>query len=1175
MDYRIIGMLAIVLGVHNDPAVAFQEWIHLSSKNGDMPAPGPATEQTASLVLDVDRDGVEDFIIGSRLRGASVLWYRRSADGWSKYVVEAANLTIEAGGAFHDIDQDGDLDIVFGSDSRDNKIWWWENPWPIYDPSIPWPRREIKNAGSNKHHDMIFGDFDGDAQAEFVFWNQGENKLFIAEIPANPRNNQPWSYTAIFTSLSQSEGLAKADVDGDGQLDIVGGGRWFKHNGGTSYTPNIIDDEQRFTRAAAGDLKVGGWPEVVFVSGDGVGPLKWYEWTGSSWVGHDLLGFNVDHGHSLDIADVNRDGLLDIFCAEMRLNGDNPNAKTWLFLGDGNGSFTETVIATGFGNHESKLGDLDDDGDLDILGKTFNWDTPRVDVWLNHGTGQPLHRWQRHVIDPVRPWRAIFVTSGDIDGDSLNDIITGGWWYKNPGSPHSLWTRNTIGSPFNNVAAVYDFDGDGDVDVLGTQGRGSISNDSLVWARNDSLGVFTILNNITKGEGDFLQGVAVAQFQPGGPLEVALSWHKKNQGVQMLTVPPDPSNEVWPWRRISVTSQDEALSVGDIDRDGDLDLLLGTMWLRNDSLSWSAYILNNTSGNPDRNRLADVNGDGRLDAVVGFEAISKEGKVAWYEQDNLAASIWTEHVIATDVIGPMSLDVADMDGDGDVDVVVGEHNLANSSSARLYLFKNLDSRGASWTKHLAYTGDEHHDGAQVVDIDSDGDLDIISIGWSHSQVLLYENKASHDDIIPDTTAPAILVQPQSVTVNEGKTATFRMSAIGSLPLMYQWHKNGVDIPGAAGASYTTPPTTFADSGAAFACVVTNAYGSATSDEAVLNVVSVSNTRITDGQIALYTFDEGSGATVYDVSGAGAALNLIVDKVSAINWIPGGLAIKSATIIATTAAATKIIDSCRATNEISIEAWIKPANTKQSGPARIVSLSTDPFKRNFTLGQSGSTYETRLRTTKTSNNGFPALSTPEGSATTKLSHVVYTRDDAGTATLYIDGAKRASMAVSGSFSNWGDSFRLALGNEITNNRPWLGEFHLLAIYNRAITSEEVIQNYDAGPEPGNVPRLPKTPMNFSAGLPAQFELQQNFPNPFNPKTQIAFSLPRQGLVTLKIFTIRGEEVTLLLAEELSPGRHQIEWNAEGLPSGVYFYRLSVESDEKTELYTGTKKLLLLK
>jgi hypothetical protein len=364
------------------------EWTHLSSRDGDLPEPGISDRQTASLILDVDKDGINDFVIATQRLGTSMVWYRRHATGWTKYLIEGETLDIEAGGAFADIDGDGDLDVVIGADRLDNKVWWWENPYPNYDPDAPWTRREIKDSGANKHHDQIFGDFDGDGQTELVFWNQDAQKLFLAEIPLDPHATQPWPTQEIFSwSTGQYEGLAKADVNGDGKIDIVGGGHWFEHNGGTNYTPHVIDDGQTFARVAVGQLKVGGWPEVVFVPGDSFGRLKWYEWTGSDWLGHDLLGFDVDHGHSLEVADIDGNGQMDIFCAEMRLNDGNPDAKMWIFYGDGSGNFTRTEVATGLGNHESKVGDLDGDGDLDIVGKPYRWDTPRVDVWLNGGTG--------------------------------------------------------------------------------------------------------------------------------------------------------------------------------------------------------------------------------------------------------------------------------------------------------------------------------------------------------------------------------------------------------------------------------------------------------------------------------------------------------------------------------------------------------------------------------------------------------------------------------------------------------------------------------------------------------------------------------------------------------------------------------------------------------------------
>jgi hypothetical protein len=89
----------------------------------------------------------------------------------------------------------------------------------------------------------------------------------------------------------------------------------------------------------------------------------------------------------------------------------------------------------------------------------------------------------------------------------------------------------------------------------------------------------------------------------------------------------------------------------------------------------------------------------------------------------------------------MSLDVGDVDRDGDIDVVAGEHNRTNAETSRAFIFENEDGLGRTWARHLVYAGDEHHDGTQLVDIDGDGDLDIVSIGWDNPRVLLYENLA--------------------------------------------------------------------------------------------------------------------------------------------------------------------------------------------------------------------------------------------------------------------------------------------------------------------------------------------------------------------------------------------------------------------------------------------------
>jgi len=135
-------------------------------------------------------------------------------------------------------------------------------------------------------------------------------------------------------------------------------------------------------------------------------------------------------------------------------------------------------------------------------------------------------------------------------------------------------------------------------------------------------------------------------------------------------------------------------------------------------------------------------------------------------------------------------------------------------------------------------------------------------------------------------------------------------------------------------------------------------------------------RITRGLVVLYTFEEGSGRTVHDVSGAGPPLDLTIEDRWAVSWIPGGgLSIDSPTIVASADAATKVINSCRAVDEISIEAWLKPADAAsgERSPARIVTLSKNKSKRNFSLGQGTPAdqrtpvYDVRLRTTETNHN----------------------------------------------------------------------------------------------------------------------------------------------------------------------------------------------------------------
>lgn len=169
-------------------------------------------------------------------------------------------------------------------------------------------------------------------------------------------------------------------------------------------------------------------------------------------------------------------------------------------------------------------------------------------------------------------------------------------------------------------------------------------------------------------------------------------------------------------------------------------------------------------------------------------------------------------------------------------------------------------------------------------------------------------------------------------------------------------------------------------------------------------VGICGLRTTDGLQVLYDFSAGMGGTVFDRSGLIPALDLTINDPTAVTWLAGGgLSVDSPTALVTPNPATRLGTALRASEALTVEAWVMPAaGVDQFGPARIVAYSENGFPDggNFMLGQtydssSGqSAYAGRLRTTATNKYGTPNLETPLGLATSTLTHLVYTRDAGG-------------------------------------------------------------------------------------------------------------------------------------------------------------------------------------
>jgi hypothetical protein len=217
----------------------------------------------------------------------------------------------------------------------------------------------------------------------------------------------------------------------------------------------------------------------------------------------------------------------------------------------------------------------------------------------------------------------------------------------------------------------------------------------------------------------------------------------------------------------------------------------------------------------------------------------------------------------------------------------------------------------------------------------------------------------------------------------------------------------------------------------------------------------------DGLLVLYDFGLEEGAVVRDLSGQKPPMDLRIANLKAVRRTRGTLEIRGNTTILSSGAASRVIEAVKRSGAISAEAWVQPANTGQDGPARIVTISADTSNRNLTLGQDGNRFDARLRTSRTSNNGLPSTNSPGGSLKAQLLHVVYTRDAGGEARIFLNGKQVAQSKLDGDLGKWNGGYRLGIANEASGQRPWLGTYHLVALYGRALGAEEVLRNFNFG------------------------------------------------------------------------------------------------------------------
>lgn len=233
-------------------------------------------------------------------------------------------------------------------------------------------------------------------------------------------------------------------------------------------------------------------------------------------------------------------------------------------------------------------------------------------------------------------------------------------------------------------------------------------------------------------------------------------------------------------------------------------------------------------------------------------------------------------------------------------------------------------------------------------------------------------------------------------------------------------------------------------------------------------------------IVLYTFEDLTDlSAVSDVASGSPDVSLSAaarDPVG-VTIVDGGVEISGGRLEASMADSRALGDALMASGSFTVEIWVQTTNATQTGPARIVTYSTDGSQRAFTLGQEGANFVTRTRTTATGLNGTTG---PSGSiihsttafpATTPRQLVLVFDGDTATTSAYVDGehgGDQEHRTDGGDLAtlNWQTSSeRFGLGDEFVDTRPWSGTIELVAIFDRSLTAAEVEQLFTSGPDGG--------------------------------------------------------------------------------------------------------------